>query len=64
MGYIQKEGLEWIIKIDELENWWKALRQHDGSGLLRDFEQQHEIFNNVVCATSKGTDQPAQSCPV
>ena len=23
------------------------------------FEQQHEIFNNVVCATSKGSDQPA-----
>ena len=23
------------------------------------FEQVHEISNNVVCATSKGSDQPA-----
>ena len=23
------------------------------------YEQQHEIFNNVVCATSKASDQPA-----
>ena len=23
------------------------------------FEPQHEISNNVVCATSKGSDQPA-----
>ena len=26
-----------------------------------EFEQQHEISNNVVCATSKGSDQPVQS---
>ena len=25
------------------------------------FEQQHEISNNVVCATSKASDQPAQT---
>ena len=25
------------------------------------YEPQHEISNNVVCATSKGTDQPAHS---
>ena len=24
------------------------------------FEPWHEISNNVVCATSKGSDQPAQ----
>ena len=23
------------------------------------FERQHEIFNNVACVTSKGSDQPA-----
>ena len=25
------------------------------------FEPRHEISNNVVCATSKGSDQPAQT---
>ena len=25
------------------------------------FEQQHEISNNVVCGTSKGSDQPAHT---
>ena len=25
------------------------------------FEPRHEISNNVVCATSKGSDQPAQA---
>ena len=25
------------------------------------YEQRHEISNNVVCATSKGTDQPAHT---
>ena len=25
------------------------------------FEPRHEISNNVVCATSKGSDQPAHS---
>ena len=25
------------------------------------FEPQHEISNNVVCATSKGSDQPAHT---
>ena len=24
-------------------------------------EPQHEIFNNVVCATSKASDQPAHT---
>ena len=25
------------------------------------YEPQHEIFNNVVCAISKGSDQPAHT---
>ena len=25
------------------------------------FEPQHEIFNNVVCVTSKASDQPAHT---
>ena len=28
---------------------------------LMTFEQWHEISNNVVCATSKGSDQPAHT---
>ena len=27
-------------------------------------EPRHEISNNVVCATSKGSDQPAHICAV
>ena len=27
--------------------------------LVSAFEPQHDISNNVVCATSKGSDQPA-----
>ena len=29
--------------------------------LISTFEPQHEISNNVVCATSKGSDQPAHT---
>ena len=32
----------------------------DCDELLR-VEPQYEIFNNVVCATSKGSDQPAHT---
>ena len=28
----------------------------------QNFEPQHEISNNVVCATSKGSDQPRHMC--
>ena len=27
-----------------------------------DIELRHEISNNVVCVTSKGSDQPAHTC--
>ena len=29
--------------------------------LILIFEPQHEISNNVVCATSKGSDQPVHT---
>ena len=29
--------------------------------LLQTYEPRHEISNNVVCATSKGSDQPAHT---
>ena len=35
----------------------RACHKHKGiKGLI--FEQRHEISNNVVCANSKGSDQP------
>ena len=30
-------------------------------GSVIKFEPRHEISNNVVCATSKGSDQPAHT---
>ena len=29
---------------------------------LKVIEQRHKISNSVVCATSKGSDQPAHMC--
>ena len=34
---------------------------HDANLLLTKFEPVHEISNNVVCATSKASDQPAHT---
>ena len=31
------------------------------SGVTTTYEPRHEISNNVVCATSKGSDQPAHT---
>ena len=31
----------------------------DKTKVLQTNEPRHEIFNNVVCASSKGSDQPA-----
>ena len=36
--------------------------QHEISLSKYIIEPQHEISNNVVCATSKGSDQPARTC--
>ena len=32
------------------------------SNSFKIIEQQHEISNNVVCATSKASDQPGHTC--
>ena len=32
------------------------------SATIRAFERQHEISNNVVCATGRSSDQPALMC--
>ena len=39
-----------------MENIWES--QHD-CVIFKKIEPQHEIPNNVVCETSKGSDQPA-----
>ena len=39
------------------ENYHYIRRAH----ILNIYEPQHEISNNVVCATSKGSDQPAHT---
>ena len=35
------------------------IRRRTRCSLIRIIEPVHEISNNVVCATSKGSDQPA-----
>ena len=46
-------------------NVWTARWQHFTSWRFKEchtkFEPRHEISNNVVCATSKGSDQPAHT---
>ena len=44
-------GVQWHIKPLRLCNWLQLLTN----------EPQHEISNNVVCATSKSSDQPAHT---
>ena len=52
-----------IQKYDEHELTTKpsnnvAIQEHIG---IRYYEPVHKISNNVVCATSKGSDQPAHT---
>ena len=39
----------------------KKTRKKKETPIENDFEPQHEISNNVVCATRKGSDQPAHA---
>ena len=45
-----------IISLGKKVNWSLYL-----NCLLMSFEPVHEISNNVVCATSKASDQPAHT---
>ena len=38
------------------------IRQIGDSKSPNEFEPRHEIFKNVICATSKASDQPAHTC--
>ena len=52
-------GLNWSVHegMNDISNVKFHLKTHSGNGNI--YERQHEISNNVVCATSKGSDQPA-----
>ena len=41
--------------------FWRILPFSFFSPALNIYEPRHEISNNVVCATSKGSDQPAHT---
>ena len=43
-----KRGVTLSCRLGSLHNDWRTI-----------FEPRHEISNNVVCATSKASDQPA-----
>ena len=57
-------GKEWSMVVDQIFN--KVLRKMvileqrlNVIAILDIIEPRHEISNNVVCATSKASDQPA-----
>ena len=51
-----------IYRIFELQRLRQAHAQiHQSLHSLLTYEPVHEISNNVVCATSKASDQPAQT---
>ena len=45
----------------KLNNHLSLLQSGDTRILIPKYEQRHEISNNVVCATSKDSDQPAHT---
>ena len=46
----------WGLRILELQLY---IPRHTGRSQSQQFKPVHEISNNVVCATSKASDQPA-----
>ena len=54
--YHQANTFSMATNLDHLRNGLLL-----GSNLIA-FEPVHDISNNVVCATSKGSDQPAHTC--
>ena len=57
-----RQELRWTHVAGETHEIWRMGDQSNGP-LLHDFviEPCHEISNNVVCGTSKGSDQPAHT---
>ena len=47
----------WLIDTDVVSNCFFYITEFKTL-----YEPQHEISNNVVCATSKASDQPAHMC--
>ena len=50
---VEHEDLEFIDELNNVDTLYNANTEI--------FEPRHEISNNVVCATSKGSDQPAHT---
>ena len=62
--YVQLEGLCIIFDVKSrllLECLFGLNLRPRMCAIDRLIEPQHEIFNNVVCATSKGSDQPVHT---
>ena len=54
---IKKNNLDFFFLLNHLR-----LKLHNKRGAIPlTIEPRHEISNNVVCATSKGSDQPAHT---
>ena len=62
---IRLNAMEWNIVrnlMSRIKYFWKRVSLAGDSGqTLRINEPVHEISNNVVCATSKASDQPAHT---
>ena len=52
----QRSHLKWVHIVIE------AIKVHQQMKNQPTFEPGHEISRNVVCETSKGSDQPAHMC--
>ena len=64
-----QKGYQWYIMHREvLGSIWKIgrypIKVSEVLWVVEIVEPQHEISNNVVCATSKGSDQPAHTCSI
>ena len=50
------------VPMKEKSTTKRMLRREQGKVNITINELRHEIYNNVVCATSKASDQPVRTC--
>ena len=48
-----------VNKMCSLYLFWQPDNRKNINRMVFIFEPQHKIFNNVICGTNKGSDQPA-----
>ena len=55
--------VEWSVKFDTVQSGWSIIYIEWLQVIIskNNIEPQHEISNNVVCATSKASDRPAHT---